>query len=349
MQLNILSKFPYHYARFLIMFFILANFQVIFAQNVLDDIKEEEHTSTSTEFNNEAPKLYPEKIRTISGSRRIFIITNDGRAIFKGDFVSLLVSNKLVCRALVAKTTEDNIAGIKILKIYDVNLWKGLRQGSEVLILKGDDSYYTNPKKADEIKDTEEEDDDTKLKSEEDLFNSTLLDEDITKEENSKRLIKLDNVISAGLGLIPGNSTGTETQQYSHINGSWAYQLTDNIWGEFLLGSHIVKDYPAETIDTRVNNFTGRAKFTFNAPFYSYFMPYLGYQLVTVSSPGAGVDDGSGERKPEQLAQELDDVDALRKNTIIFGVTVLKRLVPGWFVKLDIGTDIISGGLALEF
>ena len=42
-------------------------------------------------------------------------------------------------------------------------------------------------------------------------------------------------------------------------------------------------------------------------------------------------------------------VDNLNEGGPVVGVTVLKRLVPGWFARVDIGTDIVSVGAALEF
>jgi hypothetical protein len=76
-------------------------------------------------------------------------------------------------------------------------------------------------------------------------------------------------------------------------------------------------------------------------------MPYVGYQIININSPGAGVEDG--ESTPEELDQELRLVDDLKKSSVIFGVTVLKRIVPGWFIRADLGTDILNAGLTLEF
>ena len=79
-------------------------------------------------------------------------------------------------------------------------------------------------------------------------------------------------------------------------------------------------------------------------------MPYVGYQWVGAQSPNARlVDPNSPPRTPFELQNELDDVANLEKNQAIFGVTLLKRLVPAWFIRVDLGSDILSGGLALEF
>ncbi|MBC7711985.1 MAG: hypothetical protein H7177_01505 [Rhizobacter sp.] len=319
------------------------------AQNVLDDIEEEDRLDNPTNTET-APGLVAETIRVIAPSKKIFIITNDNKTFSKGDFISLLLGNKLVCRALVAKVNEDLLSGIKVVKIYNVNLWKQLRAGKEVLVLKGDDSYYSNLEKTPKETAAKKSKKENKVQDEEDLFNSTTVnDDDLSLEESSKRLIKTDNLISAGVGLISAKTVDGSSTRYTHVNGSWGYQLSDNIWGELGLGTNTVTDYPSTGLDTRMINITTKIKYTFNAPFYSYIMPYVGYQIIRADSPGAGVDDGTGNQTTEDLSKELTKVDSLKKSTVIFGATVLKRIVPGWFIRADLGTDIVSGGLTLEF
>jgi hypothetical protein len=321
------------------------------AQNVLDDIEEEdrEETAATTE---KAPGLVAETIKTISPSKKIFILTNDNQTFSKGDFISLLLTNKLVCRALVAKTTNQKLSGIKIVKIYNVSLWNQLSTGKEVLVLKGDDSYYTNKEKAPEKKDEKKpKKDDSKLQSDEDLFNSTSLgnDDDLSLDDNSKRLIKPDNLVSVNVGLIQGKDIDGASKRYLQYIGAWGYQLTDNIWGELGVGTNTIRDYPFTSLDTRLINLTVKGKYTFSAPLYSYIQPYVGYQTILAQSPSAGVDPGDGSRTAVQLTKEIQMVNDLKKNSVIFGVTVLKRIVPGWFIRADLGTDIINGGLSLEF
>lgn len=316
---------------------------------MLDDIEEEdrEEIAASTE---QAPNLVSETIKVISPSKKIFILTNDNQSYSKGDFISLLLTNKLVCRALVAKTTDQKLSGIKIIKIYNLALWKQLNVGKEVLVLKGDDSYYTNKEKAPDKKD-EKKKDDSKLQTDEDLYNSTSLgdEDDLSMDENSKRLIKPDNLVSVNVGLLQGKDIDGASKRYTHFNGAWAYQLTDNVWGEAGVGTNTIRDFPDTSLDTRLINITVKGKYTFSAPFYSYIQPYVGYQTILANSPSAGVDPGDGSRTQAQLDQEIQMVDELKKSNIIFGVTILKRIVPGWFIRADLGSDIINGGLTLEF
>lgn len=316
-----------------------------YAQNVLDDIEEEDRLETGS--SEVAPNLVAETIKVIAPSKKIFILTNDNKSFSKGDFISLLLGNKLVCRALVAKTNDDLLSGIKIVKIYNVNLWKQLKTEKEVLVLKGDDSYYSNLEKT--PKTPEETRKNLKVQDEDDLFNSTTLnDDDLSLEESSKRLIKTDNLISAGVGLLDGKGIDGTTKKFTQVNGSWGYQIADNFWAELGFGMSQVNDYPSTGLDTTLTNITTKVKYTFEAPFYSYIMPYVGYQILNAKSAGAGV-ESEEVTDPDELDAELKRVEDLRKSTVIFGATVLKRIVPGWFIRADLGTDLIYGGLALEF
>ena len=323
--------------KILVLFCLLLSLAITnsYAQNVLDDIEEEDRIDTGGTEN--APNLVSETVRVIAPSKKIFILTNENKSFSKGDFISLLLGNKLVCRALVAKTTDNQLSGIKIVKIYNVTLWKQLAVNKEVLVLKGDDSYYSNLEKAPAADKDKAE---SKLQDEDDLFNATTLsDDDLSLEETSKRLIKTDNLLTLGVGLLDGKDVEGNSKRYTHMNGSWGYQLTDNIWAELGVGTNTINDYPALGVDTRLVNFMTKLKYTFNAPFYSYVMPYVGYQIVNVDSPGAD----------ETNEVEVEAVENLKKSTIVFGVTVLKRIVPGWFIRADLGTDILNGGLTLEF
>ena len=322
------------------------------SQNVLDDVEEEDRIDNASKGDT-APALVNETIRTIAPSKKIFILTNENQSFSKGDFISLLLANKLVCRALVAKTTSEKLSGIKIVKIYNVNLWKELHSNKDVLVLKGDDSYYSNLEKPAKTTDdkTKNKKDDSKIQNDEDLFNSSNIsgnDDDLSLEESSKRLIKTDNIISFNVGLIQGKDVDGSSKRYTQIGGAWGYQISDNIWAEAAVGANTIRDYPSTNLDTQLINLTVRAKYTFPAPFYSYLQPYVGYQTIIAKSPGAGVPDAT-TTDPAVLSSELQLVDDLKKSGPVFGVTLLKRIVPGWFLRADLGTDIVNGGLTIEF
>lgn len=308
-----------------------------FAQSVLDQLE-----SGSSTINYDLPSMATEKIEAISPSKRIFVISNSNNSFMKGDFISLVKNNNLATRALVAKVTEDGRAGIKILKIYNLDLWNTMGIGTEVQVLRGDDTAFRTPKtEAANVADT-------KIEDEDNLFDEkTFLEDDQTLEENSKRIIKTDNVVSLGYGQISGINNDGSSQSYGQLNLSWSYQITDNIWVEGLYGQNVVNDFPSSGLDTKLTNITVRAKYTIEAPFYSYVMPYVGFQNIAADSPGAGVDDGNTD--PELLTRENQLIEESQKTGPVFGVTLLKRLVPGWFAKVDIGNDIIGIGAALEF
>ena len=331
---------------------LIINPLCVYAQNALDDIEEEDRADSSIS-NEQAPKLVSETIKNISSSKKIFVISNENQSFTKGDFISLLLTNKLVCRALVVKSNSEKLSGIKIVKIYDLTLWKQLALGKEVLVLKGDDSFYTNkPTDANSTKTVKDKKNESKLQNDEDLFNSTSIsgnEDDVSLEESNKRLIKPDNLLSFNVGIIQGKDVDGGKANYTHMNGDYSYQLLDNVWAEVGVGTNTITDYPYTGLDTRLVSIEVKAKYTINAPFYSYIQPYIGYQTILATSPSAGVDPGDNSRTPEQLAGETKLVQDLKKNTLIFGATILKRIVPGWFVRADFGTDIINGGLTIEF
>lgn len=320
-----------------LLFFLLSSGNV-WSQSVLDQLE-----SGSASDNLDLPSMATEKIEAISPSKRIFVISNSNNSFGKGDFITLVRGNSLATRALVAKITDDGRAGIKILKIYNLDLWNSMRIGSEVQVLRGDDTIFRTPRnQVAEVEDT------SQIQDEENLFDEkTFLEDDQTLEENNKRIIKTDNIISIGYGQINSINNDGSSQGYGQLNAAWAYQVTDNIWAEALYGQNVISDFPTNQLDTRLSNFTLRVKYTIEAPFYSYVKPYVGYQYISADSPGAGVPDGTVTE--EQLQRELQLVEDSAKSGPIFGITLLKRLVPGWFAKVDLGNDIISFGAALEF
>ncbi|PIK14265.1 MAG: hypothetical protein CES88_14920 [Halobacteriovorax sp. JY17] len=321
----------------LLTFFLIS--QSIFAQSVIEDF------SQDSESNQLASELVTEKITSVSNSKRTYIITNENQSFNKGDFITLVLANKLAARAIVAKSV-NNLAGIKIIKIYSLDLFKSFRPELEVQIIRGDDSFFGAKKETEESKE-----DANLLKEEEDLYNGTLLEDDLSLDEKTNRKIKTDNIVSLNVGLIEGLNNDGSTQRYTHLNGMWMYQFDDNIWAEIGYGQNLINDYPTPGLDTKMTNLFVRAKYTISAPFFSYVQPYLGFQMINASSPQAGVDDPNDSITPTQpqLDNEIQLVEDLKKRQVIFGVTVLKRLVPGWFIRADLGSDIMNLGFSLEF
>jgi len=318
---------------FLILNLLLQTFSLSYAQSVLDDISEDDESEAL------APDLAQEKIIKQSGSRKIFIISNDNQSFDKGDFITIIINNKLATRAIVAKSV-DKQAGIKIVKIYSLNLYNKLVRGREVQVLRGDDSYFRNRKKK------SEKPDEVKISEEDDLYNdTTLLDDNISFDENKKRAIKTDNLITLAFSQVEGLNSDGGSQRYSQLNAMWAYQVADNIWAEALYGQNTINDFPSAGLNTKMTNLVIRAKYTFSAPFHSYLKPYIGYQIIGAS----GDLDEANATSQAQINADASLQEDLKKNSLVFGVTGLKRLVPGWFIRVDLGTDLLGLGFSLEF
>lgn len=307
----------------------------VFAQSLVEDA----NLSTPTE---NGENSFTETIKIISSSKKIFILTNNNQQLGPGDFVSLALDNNLAARAVVAKTHQGQV-GIKILKIYSLTQWGRLRRDQEVQIIKGDDSMFG--KKAAPVVD---ESATAKIKSEDDLYTGdVVVDDDIgVFDDNKNRHIKPDNLVAltgAFLEASEVESKGGKVRA-NEFGISWAYQFSDNYFIEGLYGRAMIDDFPAGGVQTLVNHMTARLKYNFKGPLYTFFMPYIGYHTYTVSSPDAGNGTSSTAN-----AEELDAINKLKKSGPVFGVTALRRLVPGWFIKADIGSDIMNVGFAIEF
>jgi hypothetical protein len=327
-----------------LIFGALTNSYSIMAQSLIDD--------ASSVVSEQTPDgVFSETIKIISSSKRIFVLTNNNQLLGIGDFISLAKDNKLAARAMVGKTYEG-MAGIKIIKIYSLTQWAQLKKDSEVQIIRGDDSQFNKKLKAEKSETVKDDQDDlNKIKSEDDLYSVKDLDDDsgISVEESKNRHIKPDNVISLGmssLSIDDGNGGKASTSQ---ISGSWAYQISDNIFGEFLYARAMFNDYPAEGMKSLVNTYSGRIKYNFKGPLFTYILPYVGFMSQSVSSPDAGKGVAGGSATPAGMAKERELVNKLNKSGAIFGITIMRRLVPGWFLKADLGTDVLNLGVGIEF
>lgn len=285
---------------------------------------------------------FNETIKIISGSKKIFILTNNNQQLGPGDFISLALDNNLAARAVVAKTHQGQV-GIKILKIYSLAQWGRLRRDQEVQIIKGDDSMFGKKVVA-----TTEESPTARIKSEEDLYTGdVVVDDDIgVFDENKNRHIKPDNVVALTGAFVEAaevDSRGGKVRA-NEFGISWAFQFADNYFAEGLYGRALIDNFPGDGSQTLLNHLTARLKYNFKGPLYTFFMPYIGYHTYTVSSPEAGKTNIDSLNR-----EELDAIDKLKKSGPVFGITVLRRLVPGWFIKADVGSDIINVGFAIEF
>lgn len=300
----------------------------VLSQDLLEDLSSGGSIGDSSQ-------IFTERIINIGRSKKVFILTNTNSMLNKGDFITLIINDKdAAARAVVAKN-HDSLVGIKILKIYSLKNWSEIYKGMDIKILKGDDSILFVKE---ESKDKKEE---SKIEGEEDLYAEELAVEDSFEEDfgKDKRHIKPDNIINAAYGFFTFNddSSGSSGSGGHELTGGWAYQFQDNFWIEGLATSVTIDEYPSVGKQTVLTRLTARLKYTYKLPFYSFAMPYIGYQANRADSPEAS------------KGQQSNDVQNLALGKIAFGVTLLRRLVPGWFVKVDLGNDLINIGAAIEF
>ncbi len=284
---------------------------------------------------------FQETIKIISNSKKIFILTNNNQLLGPGDFISLALENKLAARAVVGKSHQGQV-GIKILKIYSMAQWTKLRRNSEVQIIRGDDSGFG--KKAEP---KTEENKVARIKSEEDLYTGDVVDDASGLIEESKnRHIKPDNLISIAGAYFDANEIPSRGGKMRSVmfGASWAYQFTDNYFLEGVYGRALLDNYPADSAQTLVNHLVARIKYNFKGPAYTFLMPYIGFQSFTVSSPDAGKGTSASQNE-----EELATINDLKKTGPVFGVTLMRRLVPGWFIKTDLGSDVVNLGFSIEF
>lgn len=308
-------------------------------QSVVEQLKGPVETGNST--------LFDEVVKKISKSKRVFVITNSGNEFTPGDFVTLIKDNQLIARALVARSKKA-LSGIKIIKIYSLKNWGRLRPGMRIQILRGDDSSFRASLNQ------QNNQTDLSINSEDDLFSEDLLDEDV--DEKSKRKIKNDNLIglfigqvndfSSSLGSGDGSADSPDYGSNAYYGVTWAYQIYDNFWIEGVFGLTRLRQYPSEDLDTDLTTAGARLKYIFKTPFYSFLMPYVGFQLTRANSPGAGDPQFV---TGEAADAEVNAVEELEQNTVTFGATIVKRIVPGWFVSATLGSDVINLGFCIEF
>ncbi len=312
---------------FLLSFFLTVS---AFSQTVLEKLSDEEEAIAPS------GALIVEKIEKIAPSKRIFILSNENQAFNMGDFISLLIKDKPVARAIVAKTKE-NIAGIKILKIYNQTEFDILTLGNEVQIVRGDDSAYFKTKV--------EKD----LPKEDDLYDSANITEDELNEDDEKKnyLIENSSIFNIALGSIDSINLAGESERYSQLNLQYSFQFTRNFFVNVLYGQNTINDFPNFGLDTKLYNITARVKWTAQIFWGLLLQPYAGYQVIIADSPSAG-QDSSGTISQPQLNYESALIDKMEDSKFIFGLSVFIKIVPGWYVQLDLGTDILNAGFSVE-
>jgi hypothetical protein len=280
-----------------------------------------------------------ESILRVSPYKKVFVISNDSSYLNEGDYFSIYINKFFIGRFLAVKIKKSYI-GIKIVNLQNQEIYNQLQAGTKINIHKGDNQLKLQEddlsikKKIDNSLDTEI------------VSVQNILDEadDLTVEDERKRAIRTDNIITYSYGQINSLSNENSKKSYPHWNGQWAHQFFDNTWLELCYGQSSMKDFPSRGASSTLNQILLRGKYTIEAPLNSYLQPYAGIRYVTISSPSPPEEMSDEEKKSEsELTKKAE------KKDLIFGVTLLKRLVPGWFAKADLGLDTLSIGISCEF
>jgi len=289
--------------------------------------------------NLEKMELPEESLIRHNKDKSLLIISKNSQSFSEGDYITLIYEKEKLARGLVAKFRENH-AAIKITQIHNASKLEKFTLNEKIQIFKGDESLLENKKP-----DPEEQAMVSRISKEEDLYSLSLLDspeEDSSKSK--KRHVVSDNLLAVGYGFFPGINSSYARQYYGHLQAFFAHQMSDNLWINGGYGRGLVRDFPVESIDTEVHNFTLKIHYTFPFPFNIYLLPYGGGQYLTASSPGAG--ETLANNDP---SEELNLVSKMGGFRFATGVLLIRRFVPGWFWTANIGLDSLSMKLALEF
>lgn len=277
--------------------------------------------------------FFQETLLDISISKTVFILSNTNNKLQEGDFLTLSLKGKSICRALVTKI-KDNKAAINIKKIYSLTYWSFLKKNLILDILKGDESELISQafKKA---RTTEKS-----IDSENSLQDSI---EDVSSIENKFFYIGLS------LGLdVKKDSLFENTKKYKFfpqylVQIGFKYHLLriENFFGV----SHY-SQYPSEGMSTFLLNAFPRIKFEFS-PSSSLFLGCFAGMRVPfyLSSPDAGT---SGDATLAENEKKL--IEYLKGYNFDFGIYAVTRIVPGWSVEFSSSLQIpIQITLQAEF
>jgi len=285
------------------------------AQNVFSDLQD------NSEFD-PAPSTQStisERVIVKSRNRRILVITNTNQALKQGDFVTIFSAETRVAKALVAKTQERKTA-LKIINTF-ANQYDSLtNRGQSLTIVRGD------AKDSPDIELT---------KKEESLF--TTIDQ-IEDETEVKRMPE-KSILGLGVGLYRSIDSNDQSAFYAHYVFSYAYNVSNNFWFEGNYGYSALNQFPIVDILTNLHTLRAKFKYNFYLPAYSFFMPYGGIEFTNAqASENSSLTD-----------DQINLLQSLNQVKFIGGFSLYKRLVPGWVINLNAGTDGIYGGFSVAF
>ncbi len=316
---------------FLLFFVLCLNLQ---AQNIIDDLQDNGPTEPSI---SEGLGQFSEEVILKSRNRRILILTNQNKSLKQGDFISLFVNDQKIARAIVAKNRDTKVA-IKIINTFS-DTFDGLtKRGSDLVIVRGDDSAFTAQEKetVSSLEDSE-------------LFQSDLFG---AEEDSKKPSLDENHLLTIAIGMHQSIDLEKEDKFYLHGVASYALNAAGPFWIEALYGFSNMQRFPASDISAHLHGVGARIKFNLNLPWHTYFMPYAGVHFAYILSSSTEEPPASVLDTDPSVIQYNDEVELIRegiKMQLAAGFTLHKRFVPGWFLTINGGIDLIYSGITIGF
>ncbi len=304
------------------------------AQNIIDDLQDNGPTEPSV---SDGLGQFSEEVILKSRNRRILILTNQNKSLKQGDFISLFVNDQKIARAIVAKNRDTKVA-IKIINTFSDSFDSYTKRGSDLVIVRGDDSAFTS----------QEKESLTSLEDSE-LFQSDLFG---AEDESKKPSLQENHLITLAIGMHQSINLEKDKEFYLHGIASYALNAAGPFWIEGLYGFSNMQKFPANNISAHLHGVGARIKFNLNLPWHTYFMPYAGVHFAYILSPNTEEPPTSLPVTDPDVIQYNKEVDLITegiKMQLAAGFTLHKRFVPGWFFTLNGGIDLIYVGVTIGF
>lgn len=153
---------------------------------------------------------------------------------------------------------------------------------------------------------------------------------------------------SLSLGLASIDTKGATKGGF--LGAQLGIRMWKNLWAEGAFYQKMINDFPAMGLDTKVDTFIAKLKYSIDFTSYFHIQPYISYMKVSANSPSAGIVDGGliGTITDAELLKELNDVAKINTSKIALGATLMLSL--GRFIsRIDLGSDAFAISTGLLF
>lgn len=165
--------------------------------------------------------------------------------------------------------------------------------------------------------------------------------------EEYRRIDRDKHWLSVGIGYFRNAKTGGDSGYYTGLGlkygvnldyGLWlnSNQLQDSLVVEFAAGSYRISNYSGEGSSDSYTIAPLGATLRYNLHTNSGFVPFayagLTKNFILANTEGTAI-----------ALSELSQISGA------FGIGILSQLGPRWFLRFDLGFDLIGGGLMLRF